>query len=489
MKNFFTFGLPDFLLESLDRMKITEPTPIQEAAIPIAMEGKDVLASAQTGTGKTIAYMLPIVANLINGQGAALIMTPTRELAIQVKATLDQLLGRKPAFESAVLIGGEAIVKQFGQLRRFPRVVIGTPGRIIDHINRKTLVLKDTKFLVLDEMDRMLDMGFTDQLEEINWHLPKERQTLMFSATMPSNIIKISQKYLRDPQRVTIGSTTEPIAKIQQDTVHLSHAEKFSKLLQEIDSREGSIIVFVKTKRGADNLSDKLQDKGHSADAIHGDLQQRKRERVIQSFRNKRNRIMVATDVAARGLDVPHIEHVINYDLPQCPEDYIHRIGRTGRAGAEGRALSFITSDESGKWRMIQRLINPGAPVERGPDEGRGRRDSRGRSDRFDRGDRSGGRPEAKRRFGDKPFGDKPFAGKSSSGKPFGDKPFGARSSSGKPFGDKPFGGKSSSGKSFGDKPFGSKSSSGKSFGSRDGASFSRDGARRSSGPRKSGSF
>lgn len=389
MTHFFTFNLPEFLLESLDRMKITTPTPIQQAAIPIAMTGKDILASAQTGTGKTIAYMLPIVANLINGKGAALIMTPTRELAIQVKATLDQLLGRKPAFESAVLIGGEAIFKQFNQLRRFPRIVIGTPGRIIDHINRKTLVLKDTSFLVLDETDRMLDMGFTDQLEEINKHLPKERQTLMFSATMPGNIMKISQKYLKEPQRITVGSTNQPIDKIQQDTIHTSHSEKFSKLLQEIDSREGSIIVFVKTKRGADNLSDKLQDKGHSADAIHGDLQQRKRERVIQSFRNKRNRIMVATDVAARGLDVPHIEHVINYDLPQCPEDYIHRIGRTGRAGAEGRALSFITSDEAGKWRMIQRLINPNAPMEKAPNYNRDRK------------------PQNKRRFGkssDGPF-------------------------------------------------------------------------------------
>jgi len=361
MTNFFTFDLPEFLLLSLDRMKITTPTPIQEAAIPVAMGGKDILASAQTGTGKTIAYMLPIIANILNNKGSALIMTPTRELALQVKTTLDHLLGKKPAFSSAVLIGGEPITKQFGQLRRFPRLVIGTPGRIIDHITRKTLSLKETHFLVLDETDRMLDMGFSEQLEEINKYLPQERQTLMFSATLPPNIMKLSQKYLRDPQRIAIGAVNQPIAKIQQDTIHTSHSEKFTKLLKEIDQREGSIIVFVKTKRGADILSDKLQDEGHSADAIHGDLQQRKRERVIQAFRNRRNRIMVATDVAARGLDVPHIEHVINYDLPQCPEDYIHRIGRTGRAGAEGRALSFITSDEAGKWRMIQRLINPEA--------------------------------------------------------------------------------------------------------------------------------
>ncbi len=363
MTNFQEMNVPAYLVQSLERMQITEPTPVQSKAIPLGLEGHDILASAQTGTGKTIAYLIPLITKLAESPtSTALILTPTRELATQVRDSITQLLGRKNDFGLALIIGGEAISKQFMQLRSRPRLVIGTPGRVIDHLHRRTLNLAHTGFLVLDETDRMLDMGFHEQLKELCQFLPDERQTFMFSATMPDNIIKLAQQYLKNPQRISIGSTTQPIAKIKQDIMHTTNADKFSHLLKELDSREGSIIVFVKTKRGADELVLKLQHKNHSAEAIHGDLKQHKRDRVIREFRNKKNRIMVATDIAARGLDVPHIEHVVNYDLPQCPEDYIHRIGRTGRAGAVGQAITLISPQEGRLWRMIHNLINPGTP-------------------------------------------------------------------------------------------------------------------------------
>ena len=360
MKNFNALGLPAFLVESLELAKITTPTPIQVDSVPPALAGRDVLASAQTGSGKTIAYLLPLIVKLMNDpKGMALILLPTRELAIQVKDSLLQLIGNTPGFGWTVLIGGEPIMKQFLQLRRRPRIVIGTPGRICDHLDRKSLTLSGVNFLVLDEVDRMLDMGFSEQLDIIRGHIPTERQTLLFSATVPANIERIAQRYLKDPQRIAIGSSLVAAVEIKQEIVHTSVGEKFPRLLAELSQREGSVLVFVKTKRGAEQLAWRLKDENHSADAIHGNLQQRKRERVVQAFRRQENRIMVATDIAARGLDVPHIQHVINYDLPGCPEDYIHRIGRTGRAGATGCALSFVSPEDAHKWRSIDRFMNP----------------------------------------------------------------------------------------------------------------------------------
>lgn len=248
---------------------------------------------------------------------------------------------------------------QFRQLNARPRLVVGTPGRINDHIARGSLKLQNTQYLVLDETDRMLDMGFGPQLDEIVKHIPANRQTFMFSATLPNEIVQRSQKYLRNPERISVGPIGLPTFNITQRTVRLNDTEKYSTLLTELDERQGSIIVFVNTKRGAERLATKLYDDGHEADAIHGDLKQRKREQVIKSFRNKNYRIMVATDVAARGLDIPHIEHVINYDVPQSPEDYVHRIGRTARAGREGCAISFVLPKDRAKWQAIDNLLNP----------------------------------------------------------------------------------------------------------------------------------
>jgi ATP-dependent RNA helicase DeaD len=360
MTNFQQLGLPSELVTALERMQITLPTPIQIAAIPPALAGLDILASAQTGTGKTVAYAIPLIIQLLKAPGSrALILAPTRELALQVETTLIQILGKASRFKTALLIGGAPMGKQMHQLKGQPQVVIGTPGRIYDHLQRKTLVLSKTNFFIIDEADRMLDMGFQEQLDNIAKFLPTERQTLMFSATIPHAIEKLTAKYLNNPERIAIGSQVLPAPKIKQEEIHTSGREKMSHLLKELDAREGTVLVFVKTRRGADRMSRDLREKGHAAEAIHGDLPQRKRDGVIAAFRNKRTRILVATDIAARGLDIPHLMHVINYDLPQCPEDFIHRIGRTGRAGQEGSALCLISPDDTKKWRAICHLMNP----------------------------------------------------------------------------------------------------------------------------------
>lgn len=371
MQDFLSMGLPQPLLRSLEQMQFVTPTPIQAQAIPPALEGRDILGSAQTGTGKTAAFSIPMIVKLLaNPRSHALVMTPTRELATQVLDMIQKLLGKNSSIKTALLIGGDSMQKQLQQLRMRPRIIAGTPGRINDHLTRGTLMLNETDFLVLDETDRMLDMGFGVQLERIAKYLTAKRQTLLFSATLPNDIIKLSQKYVKDPVRVAVGSTSTPIAKIKQELIHTTEAEKYAHLVTQLDQRQGSILVFVKTKWGAEKLTGKLDKDEHSVDTIHGDLRQNKRDRVIHAFRNQKNRILVATDIAARGLDIPHIEHVINYDLPQSPEDYIHRIGRTARAGAEGSAVCLITPQDGAKWKAIHRLINPNEKMAPTPKSG-----------------------------------------------------------------------------------------------------------------------
>jgi superfamily II DNA/RNA helicase len=360
MENFESLGLPEAILHSLKRLNFEKPTPIQAQTIPLALEGKDILGSAQTGTGKTAAYALPLLAYLMaNPNRTALIMTPTRELAQQVLEGMRGFMGRDSKIWMALLIGGDSMGKQLQQLRNRPRLIIGTPGRINDHLERGTLKLDRTGFLVLDETDRMLDMGFVVQLERIAAYMNPERQTLMFSATIAPTIERLAGEYLKDPVRISVGSTTKAAEKITQEVVKTSDADKFGLLVDTLNQKQGTFIVFVKTKHGTEKLAKKLNDEGHSADAIHGDLRQSRRSNVISAFRRGKNRVLVATDVAARGLDIPHIEYVVNFDLPQAPEDFIHRIGRTGRAGAEGTAISFVSATEAGKWRAICRLMHP----------------------------------------------------------------------------------------------------------------------------------
>ena len=403
IQDFSGFGLPAGLLKSLARIKFTTPTPIQAKAIPIALQKKDILGTAQTGTGKTGAFGIPLIARLMeNPQMTALVLTPTRELAAQVMATMQQMIPG-PDIKTALLIGGEAMPRQFRQLQNHPRLIVGTPGRVNDHLTRGTLKLDHTGILVLDETDRMLDLGFGVQIETIVKPLPPH-QTLLFSATMPQGIIKLAHKYLHNPERIAIGDAHVAGVNISQETIHTPEGEKYTHLLAQLQKREGSVIIFVRTKFGTERLAQRLCKENHRADAIHGDLQQRRRDRVIRGFRDKEYRILVATDVAARGLDIPHIEHVINYDLPQCPEDYIHRIGRTARAGAKGSALSLIIPGESGKWRAIQNLMNPGSAPAGGSSDNRNHnrnsnrrppsRDGKPANDGFNRRKRFGGGPK-----------------------------------------------------------------------------------------------
>ncbi len=358
--NFSDLNIENKLKKSIALAEFKVPTPIQSQSLPISLEGKDVLGTAQTGTGKTLAFTIPMINKLLKDkQAMALIICPTRELATQVMETVLKLNIREIGIGNALLIGGESMQKQLRQLNKRARIIVGTPGRINDHIERKSLNLSKVKYLVLDETDRMLDMGFTPQIELILKFVPKSHQTLLFSATLPENILKISQKYLNNPERVSVGSLSTPIEKIKQETFQITLDKKYHELINQLVERSGSILVFVKTKHGADKIVKRLKYDGHKADAIHGNLRQSKRDRVIRGFRNGNSRILVATDVAARGLDIPVIKHVINYDLPQVPEDYIHRIGRTGRAGKHGSALTFLTKNDRNMWRSIQKLIDP----------------------------------------------------------------------------------------------------------------------------------
>ena len=360
--SFISLGLSDDIIRAVTERGYTIPTPIQLESIPAILSGRDLLAGAQTGTGKTAAFGIPLIARLLaNPQGLALVMTPTRELATQVLSQLRLMLGKSRNIKTALLIGGDSMSKQIRQIRDRPRIIVGTPGRINDHLDRGILKLKQADFLVLDETDRMLDAGFTVQIEKVMGFLAPKRQTLLFSATVSPNIARIAERYLKDPVRISVSTSSAPAPNIKQDTMRVSDGAKYTSLLDSLNDRDGSIIVFVKTKHGTEKMAKRLSKEGHSADAIHGDLKQNKRDRVIASFRNKKYRILVATDVAARGLDIPHIEHVINYDLPQCAEDYVHRIGRTARAGATGSALSFITPGDRAKWNAIERLLNPGS--------------------------------------------------------------------------------------------------------------------------------
>ena len=336
------------------------PTPIQSKSIPVGLTGKDILGTAQTGTGKTLAFTIPMINKLILDKNAmALIICPTRELASQVMQTVLKLNVREIGIGNALLIGGESMQKQLKKLKKRARIIIGTPGRINDHLKRQSLNLSKVSYLVLDETDRMLDMGFTPQIELILKFIPRNHQTLLFSATLPNDILRISEKYLKNPERIAVGSLSTPIEKIKQETFQITQDKKYHELINQLVERNGSILVFVKTKHGADKIVKRLKYDGHSADAIHGNLRQSKRDRVIAGFRTGKSRILIATDVAARGLDIPLIQHVINYDLPQVPEDYIHRIGRTGRAGKDGSALTFLTSNDRSMWNSISRLINP----------------------------------------------------------------------------------------------------------------------------------
>ena len=361
--HFNEFPLPEAIQHKLEALKFKTPTAIQQRAIPVALSSKDILGSAQTGTGKTAAFSIPLLTKVMNNaEVRGLIVTPTRELAMQVDAQIRMLLSLKSKIRSVVLIGGASMDRQVQMLSKKPRIIVGTPGRIIDHLDRNNLDLSTFNYVVLDETDRMLDMGFSAPIAKIFDNVAVERQTLLFSATLPKGIEKASAKYLNNPARIEIGQANSACQNIVQATEFVSKEGKFEALVHALRQHEESAIVFMNSKFATEKLAKRLKASDISASAIHGDLRQNKRERVILGLRNNKFRVLVATDVAARGIDIPHIHQVINFDLPRQTEDYIHRIGRTGRNGANGLALNLVTTADKGKLAEIDELLG-GKPV------------------------------------------------------------------------------------------------------------------------------
>jgi ATP-dependent RNA helicase RhlE len=366
-KDFYGLGIAPGILNILAKLNFIEPTPIQVQAIPIAIEGKDLMGIAQTGTGKTLAFGIPVIQSILKDGGLSLIIAPTRELAQQTDETLEKI-GRSLGIKTALLIGGDPFYRQTKALLRNPNIMIGTPGRIIDHMKRKTIDLRKVKVLVLDEADRMLDMGFAPQLKQILASLPRERQTMLFSATMPESIIGIARTYLKLPIRVEVARSGTAANNITQKVYFISQEDKprlLEKILQEY---KGSVLVFSRTKFAAKKIAVMARNFGHSAVEIHSNRSLSQRREAMEGFKKGRYRILIATDIASRGIDVNNIELVINYDLPENPEDYIHRIGRTGRAGGHGDAISFARPNQKSDVYSIERLMRLTLPVSKVPE-------------------------------------------------------------------------------------------------------------------------
>lgn len=356
MQSFQEMSLPMPIMQALGKLNFITPTPIQEKAIPVALAGSDIIACAQTGSGKTAAFALPLITRLLAEDKAnALILAPTRELAKQISDVIWDLTGFCTHLKQSVLIGGSDMQKQFASLKRCPRIVIATPGRLTDHLRRGSLHLGQTRFLILDEGDRMLDMGFAPQLDIILKYLTCTRQTLLFTATLPPNVQTLIKKYLKNPVQISIGEQARPPAQIKQSSIQTTNEKKNSVLLEELNKRKGSVIIFARTKHRTDSVTKYLAEYGFGVTKLHGGRSQGQRNAALLGFREGKFRILVATDIAARGLDVPHIAHVINYDLPMMDDDYIHRIGRTARAGATGESLSLLTPQDRHQWMCLAR--------------------------------------------------------------------------------------------------------------------------------------
>jgi ATP-dependent RNA helicase RhlE len=363
--SFHTLGLSEEILQDLATAGFTSPTPIQEQAIPPALAGRDVIGCAQTGTGKTAAFVIPMVerlAMLPKGQPQALILAPTRELALQTLTTIEKL-GRSRRISATVIVGGADMQAQVRGLRQRPEILIATPGRLLDHMWNGTISLASIKMLVLDEADRMLDMGFAPQINQILDALPEERQTLLFSATLPSDIARLVQASVNNPVRVMVTPSATTADGVTQAVHHTSHDAKADLLLSLLGADKDSALVFTRTKHRADRLGRMLGSAGHRVAVLHGDRSLSQRRAALEGFRRGSFRVLVATDIAARGIDVANIGHVINFDLPNCPEDYVHRIGRTARMKMTGRATSFVTGEDRQQLRDIERLLGHAVPL------------------------------------------------------------------------------------------------------------------------------
>lgn len=365
---FNNLGIAPKLLEVLLRLGFTTPTSIQRKAIPVALEGTDVIGIAQTGTGKTLAFGVPLLQNILkNPKGKGLIILPTRELALQVNESI-QKIGRGFGIKTVVLIGGTSMYHQVRSIRENPHVIIGTPGRINDHLQQRTLSLRDVSILVLDEADRMFDMGFAPQIKKILQVVPTNRQTMLFSATMPDGIVKIASTHMKLPLRVEIARSGTMAANVEHELFVVKKDQKASLLRKLLGEYKGSVLVFLRIKHSARKICNDLRAMGISAAEIHSNRSLGQRKEALEGFKVGRYRVLVATDIASRGIDVKGIELVINYDLPENPEDYVHRIGRTGRAGMSGKAISFALPDQGSKVREIERLTRIYLPISKLPD-------------------------------------------------------------------------------------------------------------------------
>ncbi len=359
MKLFKELGVGEKTLRALENMGFEEATPIQESTIPLLLEGKDVIGQAQTGTGKTAAFGVPMIEMMSPSESMVqgLVVAPTRELAVQVAEEINRI-GQVKGIRALPIYGGQDIGRQLRSLKNKPHIVVGTPGRLMDHMRRKTIRLDKISIVVLDEADEMLNMGFIEDIETILKEVPTDRQTLLFSATMPKPIQKLGEKFMKDPEMIHTKAKEMTVELTEQSYVEVMERKKFDVLCNMLDIQAPELgIVFGRTKKRVDEVYEALQKRGYSAEAIHGDLNQSKRDQVISRFKQGLVEILVATDVAARGLDISGVTHVYNFDIPQDPESYVHRVGRTGRAGKTGAAITFVTSREMDHLRIIEQSI------------------------------------------------------------------------------------------------------------------------------------
>ncbi|MDP3970892.1 MAG: DEAD/DEAH box helicase [bacterium] len=436
-KNLFEeIGVSPELAQILTGHEITEPTPIQEQGIPAILKGDDVLGVAKTGTGKTLAFVLPLIqmlhAKKSKNTATVLIVLPTRELAAQIQETF-KWFEKLFRIYSVVIVGGASVGRQLQELKRKPQVVIGTPGRLNDLLNQKKLNFDNIEHIVLDEADRMFDMGFEPQIKEMLQYAPppQERQTLLFSATMADAVIDLIKNYMREPVHIEVAAHGSTADNVRHEIVVLDSAHRIDALLEMVNRTKGAILVFSRTKFQAKKINQLLRAKGHKSEELHGNLSLPRRKAAVAALQSKKSRILVATDIAARGIDISHIEMVINYDLPDNPDDYIHRIGRTGRAGRKGYAISFVCTNQASELQAIQKLINiqiehtrlesvPSAELKKGSSSKGGRRGGYkgggGRSGGGSRGGYRGGGGTSTRRSGGNSRSRSTSSGRRSSG-------------------------------------------------------------------------
>ena len=359
MAHFDTFKLLPPIKQALLELGFKNPTPIQEKAIPSTLAGKDIVGNAQTGTGKTAAFCIPMLTTLLNHpEKNAMVLVPTRELALQIEKFWSSLTQFCKEVNCVSLIGGVPMETQVKKINKGPRLIVSTPGRLVDHLQSKNITLNKIAILVLDEADRMLDMGFAPQLNEILRILPKKRQTLLFTATWDSNTNDLAKKFLvHNSERIKVGETSKAATTVKQKLLNTTQDGKRDLLLEELNAHPGTTLVFAGTQLKVDRVAEYLESYGIEVNCLHGGRSQGQRKTALRELREGKIRVLVATDVAARGIDIPEISHVINYDLPQIAEDYIHRIGRTGRAGATGYSTSFLAPEDQRRWTEIELLL------------------------------------------------------------------------------------------------------------------------------------